>query len=433
MNLQGPSQLLPDRRNSHSDRNAKGPRLLRALMVTPNQRLTQEFRNALPGGELLNVVSELPELPSPESLRIGVDHFHPDLIFLDISKSPIEARELVSDAIRQAPGVPVIVLNSANDADLVVSLLRAGVMDYFYPPFQPESILTSLTRLQRRLQQQEAELAEAGRPRGRVLAFSSAKPGSGASTLAAQTAFTLRRITGEKVLLADLDLVGGTSNAWIDLRERRLSFSHLLKQPNQLNSVEGWKNATVCLHGVDLLASPDQPVFERPSPEQIHEVLHLAREFYDWIVIDLPTTATADASVTLALADEAFLVTTAELPSLHMARRQLQYLDSLGLSPQRLRFVLNRVQGETPLPQDELEKNFRARIAASFPNDYFAIHAAGSAGHPLLGEGKLSRSIRDFVGQLVGTETTANPDTKAQPFTPARQPLTTSRCVTCTG
>ena len=403
-------------------------------MVTSNQRLAQEFRSILPQGEILEIVSELPEFPSPESLRIGVEHFHPDLIFLDISKTPFQAHTLLEQTVQQVPGLPVVILNSASDAELVVSLLRAGAMDYFYPPFQPEPVVTSLSRLRRKLEEEEAALAEAERPRGRVLAFSSAKPGSGASTLAAQTAFLLRRFTGERVLLADFDLVSGTSNAWIDLRERRLSLAHLLGEPERLRDAGAWKASTVTLHGVDLLASPDQPVFERPAPERVHELLQRAREVYDWIVIDLPSTATAEASMTLALADEALLVTTPELPSLHMARRQLIYLDSLGLSPQRLRLVLNRVNGETPLPQEELEKTFRARIAASFPNDYFAIHAAGAAGHPLLGEAKLARAIKQFVCQLSGTEPTVSGSSGSASGRAVRaQPLVTSRCVTCTG
>ncbi len=52
---------------------------------------------------------------------------------------------------------------------------------------------------------------------GSLVAFTSAKPGSGASTLAAQTAFALRRTTSQRVLLADFDLMGGIIGFYLKL------------------------------------------------------------------------------------------------------------------------------------------------------------------------------------------------------------------------
>ena len=50
-----------------------------------------------------------------------------------------------------------------------------------------------------------------------MVAFSSSKPGSGASTIATQTAFALQRLTGKRVLLADCDLTGGTIGFYLKL------------------------------------------------------------------------------------------------------------------------------------------------------------------------------------------------------------------------
>jgi pilus assembly protein CpaE len=205
----------------------------------------------------------------------------------------------------------------------------------------------------------------------------------------------------ERVLLVDFDLAGGTTNAWLDLRDRKSGLRQLLSKPGRWSDPRAWTESTVVLHGVDLLASPDEPSFDRPATEEIHAFLNCARELYDWVVLDLPTTAHADSSVALALADHAFIVTTTELVSLHMAHKQLQYLDMVGVPPQKLRLLLNRVRGAEPLPPEELEKSFKARVEACFPNDYFSIHAAGSAGHPLLGEGKLARAVRSLAMKLV--------------------------------
>lgn len=389
-------------RNGSAHETRPRPRTLRGLLIAPNRRLARDFRKAITSEGLLEIVSEVSEFPPPEKLGIGLAHFQPDVVLLDISKNPVRAEEQLRDIRECMPDCEVVVLNSSNATETVVGMLRAGAADYLYSPFEDGSVGESLSRLVKRLRTEE-EAAQ--RPRGRVLAYSSAKPGSGASTLAAQTAFALKRITGERVLLVDLDMAGGTTNAWLDLRERRSSLPKLLSQSDRWTDASAWAESTVVLHGVELLASPDEPSFERPSTESIHEFLNAAREFYDWVVLDLPATAHADSSVVLALADHSFIVTTTELASLHMAHRQLQYLDQVGVPPHKLRLLLNRVRGEEPLPPEELEKSFKARVEACFPNDYFSIHAAGSAGHPLLGEGKLARAVRSLAVKLVeGTD-----------------------------
>ena len=63
----------------------------------------------------------------------------------------------------------------------------------------------AISRIQKLLQPAGGE-----RESGKVVVFSSAKPGSGASTLAMQTAYALRRASGKRVLLADFDLMAGS-------------------------------------------------------------------------------------------------------------------------------------------------------------------------------------------------------------------------------
>jgi pilus assembly protein CpaE len=401
MNIWATNEQTSPPRNGRASSYHSGLRTLRGLLIAPNRRLARDFRQAVSAEGLLEIVSEVAEFPTPEKLAIGLAHFQPDVVLLDISKNPARADEQLRNIRERRPQCEVVVLNSANEPESVVGMLRAGASDYLFSPFEDGSVGESLQRLVKRLKVDEEE----ERAKGRVLAFSSAKPGSGASTLAAQTAFALKRITGERILLADFDLAGGTTNAWLDLRDRKCSLAQLLTTPERWGNPAAWTAATVVLHGVELLASPDEPSFERPSTEHIHEFLNAAREMYDWVVLDLPVTAHADSSVVLALADHAFIVTTTELASLHMAHRQLQYLDQVGVPPHKLRLLLNRVRGEEPLPPEELEKSFKARVGACFPNDYFSIHAAGSAGHPLLGEGKLARSVRSLAVKLAeGTE-----------------------------
>ena len=80
-----------------------------------------------------------------------------------------------------------------------------GLGDIVFDPSNFEEAIQqqALSRLHRL---REPVATVAAQP-GRIVVFASAKPGSGASTLAAQTAFSLRKSTGKRVLLADFDLL----------------------------------------------------------------------------------------------------------------------------------------------------------------------------------------------------------------------------------
>src|SRR5260221_10424233 len=92
---------------------------------------------------------------------------------------------------------------------------------------------------------------------GHLIAFSSSKPGSGASTIATQTAFALQRLTGRRILLADCDLTGGTIGFYLKL-------SHTYSVLDALQHVEHldpglWNSLAVNHGGVDILPAPALP------------------------------------------------------------------------------------------------------------------------------------------------------------------------------
>ena len=118
------------------------------------------------------------------------------------------------------------------------------------------------------------------------MTFSSAKPGSGASTLAAQTAFALRRATSQRVLLADFDLMGGMIGFYLKLSNTK-SLLDALQSADQLTDAV-WPSFVATSDGVDILPAPDTPYVGAVDAARLHAVLEHARANYDWVVIDLP-------------------------------------------------------------------------------------------------------------------------------------------------
>lgn len=66
------------------------------------------------------------------------------------------------------------------------------------------------------------------------------------------------------------------------------------------------------------------------DPGRLHLVIEMLRKQYDFVVLDLPTIFHRTALLAFSEANSACLVTTAELPSLHLTRKAIEMLDVVG-------------------------------------------------------------------------------------------------------
>jgi pilus assembly protein CpaE len=201
--------------------------------------------------------------------------------------------------------------------------------------------------------------------------------------------------------LADFDLLGGSIGFYLKVRH---SYSMLdaLKHTEGMDAAK-WSTLTVNAGGVDVLPAPETPVSDLIDPARLHEVLDYARLFYDGVIVDLPSVYQRISLLTLSESDRGFLVSTSELPSLHMARRAIGMLNQLGFEKERFQVLLNRVQKSDGLAGADVEKMFNCPVHGAFPNDYLSLHRMVTLGRPLEADCELGRAIEGLVGRLSGS------------------------------
>ncbi|MGC9970373.1 MAG: P-loop NTPase [Bryobacteraceae bacterium] len=366
---------------------------LTALMIAPGRELAREFVESAGATRAFQILAELKTYPSQQVLEMRLRQLQPDVVLLDLATDLERACELIHFVTSSNPSIHVVGLHSRNDSEAILRSLRMGASEFLCAPFEAAIQEQALGRIRRLLGPQ----TEAPRKLGKVLLFSSAKPGSGASTLAAQAALALRRLTGKKVLLADLDLMGGS-----------LAF-YLKVTPNGslLDAVEAegggaeWPGLVVPSGGVHVLAAPEAPPqADYVDPARLHEFLERARQLYDWVLLDLPAVFHRLTLLALSESDQAFLVATPELASLHLARKAVNLLTHLGFGKERFHVVINRVDKRDGLRQFDVGQIFNCPVHSRFPNDYFALERAVTMGEPLQEDGVLGKAIADFAGRL---------------------------------
>jgi pilus assembly protein CpaE len=288
----------------------------------------------------------------------------------------------------------VVGLHRSNDPQAILQSLRAGAVEFLYAPFELATQREAVSRLRRLIVPEAPEQHE----NGRVIAFASAKPGSGGSTIATQTAFALRRLTGKKVLLADCDLTGGTIGFYLKL-VHNYSLVDALQHVERLDGAL-WNSLTANHSGVDILPAPAMPYADALDPSRLKMLAERARTVFDWVVLDLPTVFSQTSLMAIAECDRAYLISTAELPSLHLTRKAMGLIGQLGFPKDRFQVVVNRVGRNEEMSPADMEKLFGAQVHARLPNDYFALHRVVTLGQPLSNDCELGRALESIAGKL---------------------------------
>ncbi len=377
----------------HQD-SSGGPKLLTALAILPNRALAQQLVRALPESRAFQIVAEWTGYPAVAKLESQLRELRPDVVLMDVSANLAQAAALIEAAASFATPVPVIALDVENRAEALLECLRAGAAEFLYPPFTSELQRQAVTRIARLFPGRERTEVR----RGRLVVFSSAKPGSGASTLAAHTAFALHAVTGRRILLADFALSTGTTRLLFKLPEAP-SLADALRavDANTLSATpETWAPLVQPKGGVDVLPSPGALSIGNPDPSKLRKILECARPVYDWVIVDLPTVFERLSLLMIQESEHAFLVTTPELPSLHLTRKAVSLLTRIGLSLENFHVIVNRAGRADEVTLEAMAKIFKAPVYAAFPNDYLSLHKALGAGQPL-GPCALERAIWEFA------------------------------------
>jgi len=365
-----------------------------ALLVAQDRGLAQQFLATLPQTRAFQILADLKSYPPEQTLEIRIKQLKPDIVLLDLASDLKTAVETVKFVAGLTPAVHVVGLHTQNDSNAILQSLRAGASEFLYAPFELATQREAIARLRRLVQPEAATQSEAGH----VVAMSSAKPGSGASTLATQAAFSLQRMTGQRVLLADFDLTGGTIGFYLKLSHNHSLVDALQHADHMDPSL--WDSLTVNYGGVDILPAPAAPYADAIDGNRLRVLIDQARSLFGWVILDLPSIFNRTSLMAISECERCFLVSTSELPSLHLTRKALTMLDQLGFPKDRFQVLVNRVDKRDDISVADMEKLFGCPIHAKLPNDYFSLHRVVTLGQPLGSDGDLGKAIEQVAGRL---------------------------------
>nr|WP_166180961.1 P-loop NTPase [Altererythrobacter segetis] len=301
------------------------------------------------------------------------------------------------------PEVAVIAAISMPDVALVRTLLREGVADVVSLPFNHTELNQVVLEVLARQADRETKLHP-------LIGVVKASGGSGATSTATQLVGKLADNDwgGEPPLLVDLDVQFGTVAEYFSI-EQSGSILDLLRSTERLDDALAHSIAIKKDRFSVVIAPKEIVPLETVDLDSLLNTVQFMRMHFGAVVVDLPPCWTDWSLSLLAECDLVLMVGELSLHGLRQARRNLDLMDSIGISRQKVRLVLNKVEKKLfgSLRPEDAERTLNCEVVAVLPLED-ALGQAQQAGESIYQHArkskyaqeltKLAESVRALVG-----------------------------------
>ena len=326
----------------------------------------------------------------------------PDVVLVGADVEPERALEIAQTFDIEHPEIEVLLFAVATPG-VWERALRAGVRDVLPPDVAEDVARAAIERavdvsLRRRANLTGERLHNAG---SKVVVVLSPKGGAGKTTVSCNLAVGLAAQAPREVVLFDADLqFGDVSNA---LRlVPTVSFSDAVAAG--LNDLTSLKLAlTPHPTGVYALCASDLPAdADDITGEHVAQAVNLLREGFRYVVVDTDAGLGERTLAAIECATDLVFLCATDVPSVRGLRKELEALDTIGLTSARRHFVLNRADAKVGLSVADIQETIHHRIDVLMPSSR-SVPMSMNQGIPLLEEGTASpatRALEELVARF---------------------------------
>ncbi|APZ51788.1 AAA family ATPase [Salipiger abyssi] len=319
-----------------------------------------------------------------------------EFVALAIDEEDEDELGLLSEVIAAAKARDVKVVLIAEDVTPAAlhQLLRGGADEFVPYPLPEGELAAAVERLRQRpavLQTARSEGVQlSGGGDGVLIAAQGMCGGCGATTFAVNLAWELATVTKERaprVCLLDFGLQFGSVATYLDL-PRREAVLELLSDIDAMDG-DSFGQALVTFEDkLQVLTSPADVIpLDMITPEEVKALLDVAREHFDYVVVDMPGTLVQWTETVLLEAQVYFALLELDMRSAQNTLRLKRALQAEELPIDKLRFVLNRAPKFTDLQgksrAKRMAESLGIRLDVHLPDGGKAVAMAGDHGMPL--------------------------------------------------
>ncbi len=316
-----------------------------------------------------------------------------DVLIVEVAASDADAVASFARVVAEQPR-PVIAAAQGLKPGTMRALMRAGAVDVVALPLDAgeldDALLTAREAIVRRPQTAA---------KGRVISFMRAVGGAGATALACQTGCLWS--ARQSVCLIDLDVQFGAVALYLDMQPP-LGLLDLVDAGERLDHTLFATIAARHASGLSIVAAPPEMVpLDTLTPALVAQLLTLAAQTFEVVLVDLPAAWTSWSLAALANSDAACLVTTLSVPGLRQARRQLDLVEANGLTVP-LKIVVNRVPKKVfrTIDMGDSEKALRRKVDFTVASDWATMSSAVDQGRAI-GAVRSKTAVEADIAKLI--------------------------------
>ncbi|MDH6302406.1 pilus assembly protein CpaE [Polynucleobacter sphagniphilus] len=331
-----------------------------------------------------------------------IDLFSTNVLIVDaetISKADLK---VISSCTKEHSN-PAIIYATKNAQDgQLIELMRAGVMEVISYPITSGELLEAIERLRLR-----RYIASTYRPRGKILSFISAKGGAGATFIAGNLGYSLAVDCKEKVLFVDLHMQFGDAAFYLVETAGPRTLTDVISQTG-LDSTVIASATTQVTDNYFLLQAPDSPdKAVGIKPQHIDNLLTVAIQDYDYVIVDLPREIEAITMKVLDRSDKIYIVFQPVISYLRAVTKVLNLFNLLGYESRKIETILNRMDRGVAISLEKMEDAIQKSIDWVFPNDFVNATESVNTGIPLekmRPHIPLSNAFKAMAGEITEVE-----------------------------
>jgi pilus assembly protein CpaE len=367
-------------------------KLLSVTLIVPNAARRMSLASALAGSRF-TIARELDRYPSPDELA-ELARLACDVVIVDLDADVEQAIGAIESICHGSAPITVMAYCSRNDPLMMRRSMQAGAREFLTDPLLPETVSELHARASGRQPKQASAL-------GKMLLLLPSKGGVGVTTVAVNLALALKRESGAKVVVVDMDFQLGEVALGLGMIPT-FSVVDALMNPERLDKEF---LATLLLRhnsGLAVLAAAEKFNFFHVPREGAHKLFQILREEFDYVVVDAGTSHSHIQETLFDLADTLYVVTELNFPALRNAHRLMSFLatrDQTGV----VEVVLNRHNShDGDIDEKSAVKAMGQPIKWRVPNGYATARAAQNTGVPLASGSPVARALTQIARAACG-------------------------------
>jgi pilus assembly protein CpaE len=321
----------------------------------------------------------------------------PDIVIIDMhdAETGLQCTSILHAAL---PDTWLFLSSDSTDHQLIIESMRAGAREFLPKPIPPRTLNQALSRFVT-----EKQRHEEARTAGKLFCITSAKGGSGATSLSINLATALADVHKARVALVDLNSPVGDAVAHLNLKPQ-YTVSDALDSASRLDSVL-LDSFTIHTHGVAVLAGPKEyKQGHRFDIDSLSKMLEVMVRSYTHSFVDLPFSLDKEQiQLVCEMAANIVVVSVPEVPALWRTERLMRFLTASG-NIDKVRLVINRSHKNDEITDSEIERVLKLGVHWKLPNNYKGSIKAINSGQPLVSQNHsdLARSYRELAYELAG-------------------------------